>query len=58
MYKYTSIVRQHRTIKVSPIRIRMTITFEYESVVIIYALEKVISYARRTEQIFVAQCVW
>jgi hypothetical protein len=36
----------------------MTITFENDNDVIIYALEKVISYARRTEQIFVAQCVW
>jgi hypothetical protein len=36
----------------------MTITFENENDVIVYALEKVISYARRTPQIFVAQCVW
>jgi hypothetical protein len=36
----------------------MTITFENDNDVIIYALEKVISYARRTQQIFVAQCVW
>jgi hypothetical protein len=36
----------------------MTITFENDSDVIIYALEKVISYARRTQQVFVAQCVW
>jgi hypothetical protein len=38
--------------------IRMTITFENESDVIVYALEKIISHARRTQQIFVAQCVW
>jgi len=36
----------------------MTITFENDNDVIIYALEKVISYARRTQQIFAAQCVW
>ena len=36
----------------------MTITFEHETDVIIYALEKVISHARRNQQIFVAQCVW
>jgi hypothetical protein len=36
----------------------MTITFENDNDVIIYALEKIISYARRTQQIFVAQCVW
>jgi hypothetical protein len=36
----------------------MTITFENDNDVIIYALEKVISYARRTQQIFVDQCIW
>jgi hypothetical protein len=36
----------------------MTITFEYESDVIIYAFEKVISYAKQNPQIFVAQCIW
>jgi hypothetical protein len=36
----------------------MTITFENDNDVIIYALEKFISHARRTQQIFVAQCVW
>jgi len=36
----------------------MTITFENEDDVIVYALEKVITYARKTQQIFVAQCVW
>jgi len=36
----------------------MTVTFENDNDVIVYALEKVISYARRTQQIFVAQCVW
>jgi hypothetical protein len=36
----------------------MTITFENENDVVVYALEKVISYARRMQQIFVAQCVW
>ena len=36
----------------------MTISFKNDNDVIVYALEKVISYARRTQQIFVAQCVW
>jgi hypothetical protein len=36
----------------------MTITFENDHDVIVYTLEKVISYAKRTQQIFVAQCVW
>jgi len=36
----------------------MTITFENDNDVIVYALEKVISYARGTQQIFVAQCIW
>jgi hypothetical protein len=36
----------------------MTVTFEDDNAVIVYALEKVISYARNTQQIFVAQCIW
>lgn len=36
----------------------MTITFEKDQDVLVYPLEKVISYAERTRQIFVAQCVW
>jgi hypothetical protein len=36
----------------------MTITFENDNDVIVYALAKVIAYARRTQQVFVAQCVW
>jgi hypothetical protein len=36
----------------------MTITFENENDVIVYALEKVISFAKRTQQVFVARCVW
>jgi len=36
----------------------MTITFENDNHIIVYALEKIISYARRSQQIFVAQCVW
>jgi hypothetical protein len=36
----------------------MTITFENNNDVIVYALEKIISYARRTQQVFVAHCVW
>jgi hypothetical protein len=36
----------------------MTITLENDNDVIVYALEKIIAHARRTQQIFVAQCVW
>jgi hypothetical protein len=36
----------------------MPITFENENEVIVYALERIIDYARRTQQIFVPQCVW
>ena len=36
----------------------MTITFENNNAVIVYALEKIIAHARRTQQIFVANCVW
>ena len=36
----------------------MTLTFENDNEVIVYALEKVIAYARRTQHIFVAQYIW
>jgi len=36
----------------------MTITFENDNDVITYALEKLISYAKDNQYIFVAQCVW
>jgi len=36
----------------------MTITFENNNDVIVYALEMVISHARRTQEIFAAQWVW
>jgi len=36
----------------------MSITFENKNDVIIYALEKVISHARRTQQVLIAQCIW
>jgi hypothetical protein len=36
----------------------MTLTFENENDVILYALENIIAFARRTQQIFVAQCIW
>jgi hypothetical protein len=36
----------------------MTITFENDSEVIVYGLKKIIAYARRTQQVFVAQCFW
>jgi hypothetical protein len=36
----------------------MTLTFEHNNDVVVYALEKIIAYARRTQEIFVAQCVW
>jgi len=56
--KYTSISTAAPYRQVSLTLKRMTITFENESDVIFYALEKIISYARRTQQIFVAHCVW
>jgi hypothetical protein len=37
---------------------QMTITFENDNDVIVYALMKVISYARKIQQVFVAECVW
>jgi hypothetical protein len=36
----------------------MTITFKNDNNVIVYALNKVISYARRNQQTFMARCVW
>jgi len=36
----------------------MTITFENENDIIVYALEKIISYARDNHYIFIAQSVW
>jgi len=36
----------------------MTITFESESDVIVYALEKIVSFARENQYLFVANCVW
>jgi hypothetical protein len=36
----------------------MTITFENENDVVVYALEKIISYARENQYIFLAQSVW
>jgi len=36
----------------------MTVTFENDKDVIVYALEKIISYARKSQQIFVSQCVY
>jgi len=36
----------------------MPVTFGHDNDVIVYALEKVILYARRSGQIFIAQCVW
>jgi len=36
----------------------MTITFDNDNDVIVYALEKIILYAWRTQQIFAAQWVW
>jgi hypothetical protein len=36
----------------------MTITFDNDSDIIVYALEKLSSHARRTQPIFVPQCVW
>jgi hypothetical protein len=36
----------------------MTITFENDNDVIVYTLERIIAYARQTQQVFVAHSVW
>jgi len=36
----------------------MPVTFENDNDIIVYALECVIAHPRRTQQIFMAQCVW
>ena len=36
----------------------MTITFENDSDVIVYALEKIVSFARTNQYLFVANCAW
>jgi hypothetical protein len=36
----------------------MTITFENDNNIIVHALDKVISYTRKSQQIFVVECVW
>jgi hypothetical protein len=36
----------------------MTVTFENDSDVIVYAFEKLISFARDNQYLFVANCVW
>jgi hypothetical protein len=36
----------------------MTLTFESENDVIVYALERIIPYAKQTQQIFGAHCIW
>jgi hypothetical protein len=36
----------------------MTITFENDNDVIVYALEKIISFAREHQYFFVANCAW
>jgi len=36
----------------------MTISFENDNDIIVYAFEKIISFARQKQYIFVVQCVW
>jgi len=36
----------------------ITITFDNDNDVVVYALEKIISYPRMRRYLFVAQCVW
>jgi hypothetical protein len=36
----------------------MTITFESDKDIIVYALEKIISYTRNNQYIFLVQCIW
>jgi hypothetical protein len=36
----------------------MTITFENENDIIVYAFERIISFARENQYLFVANCIW
>jgi len=36
----------------------MTITFENDSDVIVYALEKIVAFSRENQYLFVANCAW
>jgi hypothetical protein len=36
----------------------MTITFESDSDIIVYALEKIISFARENQYLFITNCAW
>jgi len=38
--------------------LQMTVTFENDINIIVYAQDQVIAYDRRIEQIVVAQCIW
>jgi hypothetical protein len=42
----------------APKEILMSISFKNDNEVIVYALEKIIPYARHNQHIIVAQCVW
>jgi hypothetical protein len=50
-------VRPHCTVKVSLCEL-MTMTFANESDVIIYALKRIVSFARENQYLFVANCAW
>jgi hypothetical protein len=50
-------VQQHRTIKY-PYAAKITMTFDNDSGVIIYALEMIIEFARTNQYLFVSNCVW
>jgi hypothetical protein len=50
-------LRQHRTVKVSLSEL-MTITFANKSDVIIYALERIVSFGKENHNHFVANCAW
>jgi len=59
-YIYNNIwvsVQQHRTIKY-PSHYGMTITSEKESDIIVYTLERNVSFPRENQYLFVANCAW
>jgi len=55
IYQYTTLVQKHRTNKYPVVR-GMTISFENDKDVIIYALEIIISSGRENLYLFVANC--
>jgi len=57
LYNILASVRQHRTI-LYPFEWQITIPFENNNDVIVDALKKIVSYTRRNQYLFVANCAW